>query len=159
LIAEKNIKLFEKYEILTELELRSRYIAWCDLYNTNKLIEINVMLEMLENTIFPDVLAYRTFLIDNLEKTKDILSPSLVKNEKKLILEYSELIALLFEKKEEMVANKKVFREKTEVMAINYVYESINPVLNDMKNILDRLEKKTGDNFWSLLKYKELLFF
>jgi glutamine synthetase len=159
LVVEKNTALFAKYDILTPIEMQSRYSAWCDLYCTNKLIEINVVLEMLENCILPDAIGYRTFLLNSYRDAKDVLEAGLIKSEKKLIKEYAEIIAELFTKKDELNDNKKIFRGKSELDAINYAYDGINPILGDIRELMDKLEKRTGDKFWSLLKYKDLLFF
>jgi glutamine synthetase len=159
LITDKNINLFKKYDIFTEIELKSRCVAWSNIYNTNKLIEINVLLEMLENIIIPDIITYRTFLINGIKEAKDILEAGLLHNEKKLLKEYAGLVAEIFIKKEKLVEFKKIFRDKSELDGVNYVYDNINPILADIKNILDKLEKKTGEKYWSLLKYKDLLFF
>ncbi|MDR0572160.1 MAG: hypothetical protein LBG48_04885, partial [Rickettsiales bacterium] len=159
LVVDKNINLFAKYDILTEVELRSRFSAWSNLYNTNKMIEINVLLEMLENSVIPDIIAYRTFIINSLKDTKGVLEAALVRGERNLLKEYAELISKLFTKKDELVAYKKIFKNKEELSGINYVYENINPIIADIKDILDKLEKRTGEKYWSLLKYKDLLFF
>ncbi|MDR3289856.1 MAG: glutamine synthetase III [Rickettsiales bacterium] len=156
---DANIKLFEKYDILTNVELNSRSSAWADIYNTTKLIEINTYLEILENKIIPDVIGYRSFLINNIQIAKEILPIGAIRGEKKLLEEYADLIKKLFEKKDELSKNKIVFKDKSEFEAINYSYESINPVIGEIRKTLDMLEKKTGDNHWSMLKYKNLIFY
>ncbi|MDR0423115.1 MAG: glutamine synthetase III [Rickettsiales bacterium] len=158
-IAPKNLKLFKNFDVLTEIELKSRCSAWSDLYKTNKLIEINTLLEILENIIIPDVLSYRTFLINGIKEAENILPISVFKSEKKMLEEYAKLINELFKEKNELINTKKVFRDKIEIDAINYTYESVNPILENIKNILDKLEKKTGNEYWSLLKYKDMLYY
>jgi glutamine synthetase len=159
LISPDNIKLFSKYDILTEIELVSRYSAWSEIYSTNKLIEINTYLEILENKIIPDVINYRSFLISNIQIAKDMLPIGTIKGEKKLLEEYADLVKQLFEKKDKLAKNKIVLKNKREIDAIEYVYQSINPVIDEIRTILDTLEKRTGDNFWSMLKYKDLIFY
>ncbi|GMO63329.1 MAG: glutamine synthetase III [Rickettsiales bacterium] len=159
MIIPANIDLFEKYDILTKIELEARCNAWADVYNSNKLIEINTYLEILENKIIPDVINYRSFLINNINIAKDILPISATKSEKKLLEEYADLIKELFVKKEELAKCKIVFKSKKELEAINYVYEEINTIITEIRGILDALEKRTGDNFWSMLKYKDLIYY
>lgn len=159
LTSEKNIKLFEKYEIFSKDELNSRYVAWSNLYISSKKIEINVLLELLDNKIIPDTIAYRTFLLNDLKLTKDFVEASLLKNEKKLLKVYSKLINDLFIKKDELLNSKKIFKGKNESDSIDFINNTINPIIADIKELLDELEKKTGDKYWSLAKYKEFLFY
>ena len=107
LTSEKNIKLFEKHEILSKEELNSRFLAWTNLYTSNKRIEINVLLELLDNKIIPDAISYRSFFFFFLKLTKDFVESSLLKNEKKLLKNYSKLINDIFIKKEELAETKK----------------------------------------------------
>lgn len=82
IISEKNIKLFEKYKILSEEESRSRYVIWSNLYILSKKVEVNVLLELLDNRIIPDIISFRTFLLNDLRLTEDLVANSLLKNEK-----------------------------------------------------------------------------
>ncbi len=159
IISKKNIRLFEKYKILSKDELNSRYIAWSNLYILSKKVEINVLLELLDNKIIPDVIAYRTFLLNDLKIAESIVATNLLKNEKDLLKYYSKLISDLFIKKEELLKSKKIFKEKHESDCINYINDTVNPKIFEIKKILDELEKKTGDKYWSLAKYKEFLFY
>jgi len=159
LTSKKNIELFEKFEILSEEELKSRYLAWSDLYISNKKIEINVLLELLDNKIIPDILSYRTFILENLKSAKGIIENSFLKNEKKLLKDYSKLINDLFTKKGELIDLKKEFKTSDKIELINSVHSMINPKMSEIKSTLDELEKMTGDKYWSLIKYKDLLFY
>jgi glutamine synthetase len=159
LITKKNIDLFAKFDILTEAELNSRYIALTDIYITNKFIEINVLLEILENVIIPDIISYRNFLVSSLATSKNFVKASLLKGEKKLLDEYSESISDLFSKKDELNIHKNILKTSKNLDCINYIYDNIIPLFNDIKKILDDLEKKTGDKYWSMLKYKDLLIY
>ncbi len=159
LTSEKNIKLFERYEILSKEELNSRFLAWTNLYTSNKKIEINVLLELLDNKIIPDAISYRSFLLHDLKLTKDFVESSLLKNEKKLLKNYSKLINDIFIKKEELAETKKMFKTKNEIELIDFIYSTVNPIMSEIKELLDELEKKTGDKYWTLAKYKEFLFY
>jgi glutamine synthetase len=159
LVEEKNIELFKKFDIFSENELNSRYLAWMGLYISNKVIEINVLLEILENKIIPDIISYRNFLIESLNLTKGIIENSLLKEEKKLLKRYSELITDLFNKKAELNFHKKTLKDKKEIEATYYIHDNINPLIIETAEILDELEKSTGEKYWSLLKYKDLLFY
>jgi glutamine synthetase len=160
LVEKKNIELFKKYDIFSENELKSRYLAWTELYISNKTIGINVLLELLENKIIPDVIAYRGFLIENLKSAKGLVEGTLLKNEKKLLKDYSRLISELFEKRDNLNANKKVLKKKKDLNeAVLYIHNSIDHIIEDIKEIVDKLEKNTGDKYWSLLKYKDFLFY
>ncbi len=159
LTSEKNIKLFEKHEILSKEELNSRFLAWTNLYTSNKRIEINVLLELLDNKIIPDAISYRSFLLHDLKLTKDFVESSLLKNEKKLLKNYSKLINDIFIKKEELAETKKMFKTKNEIELIDFIYSTVNPIMSEIKELLDELEKKTGDKYWTLAKYKEFLFY
>ena len=160
LISDKNVELFEKYEILTRTELNSRFLAWSNLYILNKKIEINVLLELIENKIIPNTIEYRGFLLSNLKLAKDLVEASLLKNEKKLLKTYSNLISELFNKKEDLLDIKKSFKTiKNELESIDYISSTVNKTIGETKLILEELEKKTGDKYWGIIKYKDFLFY
>ena len=159
LISEKNIKLFDKYKILSKNELLCRYDVWTSLYISNKKIEINTFLEMLDSKIVPDILSYKTFLLNDLKSSKDFINESLLEKEKELLNNYSKLINDLLINKDKLLKIKNDIKNKKDIEAINYIYNTVNPLFLEIKTILDELEKKTGDKYWSLLKYKEFLFY
>jgi glutamine synthetase len=158
LISDKNIELFKKYDVLSKEELTSRTSAWSNIYITNKKIEINVLLEFIDSKIIPDTISYRSLLLNDLRLSKDLVNISLLKNEKKLLKDYSKLIDNLFSERDKLEDSKKIFKSKDEVESIEFIYSTINPILNDIRNIINELEKKTGDKYWSSAKYKEFLF-
>ena len=159
LISEKNICLFEKYAIFSKDELYSRFVAWSNLYILNKKIEINVLLELLDSKIIPDAIAYRNFILNDLKLSKDFVDNILLKNEKKFLKNYSKIINDLFVKKEELTNSKKQFKNKEESELIDFISSNVNPIMIEIKDLLGNLEKSTGDGYWSIVKYKEFLFY
>ena len=58
-----------------------------------------------------------------------------------------------------MQKQKKMFKTKNEIELIDFIYSTVNPIMSEIKELLDELEKKTGDKYWTLAKYKEFLFY
>ena len=145
LIDLKNIKLFEKYGILSESELRSRYEVFTEEYEKKIQIEASLTLQMSKTLIVPAVSKYVKTLGDAsatfvMSKTKNPLQVKI----KKLSEMFAELI-LANDKLEELL-NKNVSAQK-KIDAMNAV-----------RNASDNLETEVDDALWPLPKYSEMLF-
>ncbi|MEE1157914.1 MAG: glutamine synthetase III, partial [Atopobiaceae bacterium] len=58
LLEPENIALFEKYDVLTETELRARYVAKAEQYAKILNIEANVMVHMARHLYIPAIISY-----------------------------------------------------------------------------------------------------
>ncbi len=149
--ADSTLKVFTG--ILTEEELKSRIAILRENYFNMAQIEINLMLELFQTQIIPSVIEYQRKLADSIEKAEGIMPPSLLKNQKKWLIDFSASIEKTFEIHDQLQElNGKGSQLCEEIL------KSIFLKKTGLREMVDCLEKMTSDELWPLPKYRELLF-
>lgn len=156
LVSDKNIKLFETYEVLSESELRSREEVWIEQY----FLQINIEAEMTESLartmIMPAATRYLFTLIKTIEKGKKVgVSTDGVKRVADHVAAYvdelQEALGELIDKNKDL-GGSSVF-EKASHMLTNVI-----PAMNKVRHATDRLERITAADLWPLPTYRDILF-
>ena len=127
-------------------------------YAKDLLIEANTLKNMIFQTILPDAYGYRKLLADSLASMKscgiDISkSPELATFEELT----SHTFALKSSAEKLVKVIEKVNSVEGQAQAVT-ANEELFPLLEEVRLTADAVEAKSGDKFWSLPKYNELLF-
>ena len=157
---EKNVKLFEKFNVMNRTELQSRTEILYENYAKTINIEARAMLEMSRRDFIPAVEKY----IGILAKTaKDKLAVSEEFNtgvERTIIKRLSEFNFAAYELAEqlEVVTNdvKKMPRGKEQAM--RYCYDVI-PLMDELRDKVDLMEKITDAAIWPVPSYGEMTYY
>ncbi|MGK5595142.1 MAG: glutamine synthetase III [Parachlamydiaceae bacterium] len=140
--------------ILTQEELKSRYAILKENYFHMAFIELNLMLEIFQSQILPSVIEYQRQLAESIDKTEKILAPLLLENQKEWLADFSihieKAIAAHDRLKEFQVKSESFYHEET--------LRSFFLQKEQLRQVVDRLEKMASDSLWPLPKYRELLF-
>ena len=135
LLVPCNQKLFEKYGIMTQTELKSRYEVFREDYERRLEIEGKVALEIAKSMIRP--VAVKEYLqMQNIANDKAL---------KPLKNEYGASIEVL----NEAIAALEEALEKG---------KNIIVAMTTLRQIIDKLETITDDAVWPMPKYREMLF-
>ncbi len=135
LLVPCNQKLFEKYGIMTQTELKSRYEVFREDYERRLEIEGKVALEIAKSMIRPVVV--KEYL--QLQNTANDKALKPLKNE------YGASIEVL----NEAIAALEEALEKG---------KNIIVAMTTLRQIIDKLETITDDAVWPMPKYREMLF-
>ena len=147
LIEEKTVALFEKYKVLSEAELTSRYLVYKDIYDKTKIIEGNLVMQMANTLFIPVSIRYLKLLLStcNLQKkvgncTGDDFICKKIKQIEGLINDAGKDIESLRQalSKEDITLVKKL--------------------CGKVRATIDTLEGIVDDQLWPVPKYGELLF-
>ncbi|MCR5420635.1 MAG: glutamine synthetase III [Lachnospiraceae bacterium] len=159
MLEKKNIDLFEKHNIYTALEIKSRYEINLDVYSKTLNIEAMTMSEMAKRQILPAVNEY----IRELAKTLSLKmgTDTLFKNgmEKDLIKKLSVL-----EDKAYVQVNEldklllKVSAIEDNLECAKYYKDRIIPAMDKLRAYCDEMEINTADKYWPFPTYGDLLF-
>ena len=144
--APKNIKLFEKYNVLTEKELDSRYEVFTEEYKGKVLIEGEIALEIARSMILPAVSEEYKQAVSALSKAKSAGISAGTKGLKKK----AELIG-------KGLDNLVINTDKL-ASALDASSKKIIDSMNTLRETVDALELITADKNWPLPKYREMLF-
>ncbi|MBI5574605.1 MAG: glutamine synthetase III [Elusimicrobia bacterium] len=161
IITKKNKDVFIRLNVLSDVEIESIYTILIEQYIKVVNIEVETVLMMAKTLVVPGVVRYQNVLsqsVKNLNSVKGI-DAKVLKKESEIIFLYSKLVAELYEKigKLEVVLDKK---EKIagEDEKANFYCSEIIPLMYGLRETVDALEEYTGDEYWILPKYREMLF-
>ncbi|MBR2176053.1 MAG: glutamine synthetase III [Clostridia bacterium] len=157
--SEKNIKLFTKHHVLTEVELRSRCEVLLEKYSKIINIEALTALDMAKKDIVPAVTAYIKELAEtaNLVKTVD---PELVPAAETELLKKLTSLLNCFVKKIDALDKAVVGAKEVEGAAENakYFQESVLAAMQELRAVADEMESNMSAKAWPYPSYGTLLF-
>jgi len=159
-VSKKNIKLFSKYKIFTEPEIRSR----CELLLENYYKVINIealtMLDMTRKDILPAVYEYGKMLAEAAKANKDIGIDISSSGEVALAGKISKLSTILYKKAETLekaLISAGDYHGDTASLA-NFCKDSILSEMQELRVIADELETLVGAKYWPFPAYGEILY-
>ncbi len=157
LTTEKSIRLFEKFGIFTEAELRSRAEVLYETYAKTINIEALTMLDMANKQIIPAVIRFAKTLADTAASVKAAGGDASV---------MEELLKTVTEKLSEMKkASEDLEKEEKKASAMErgkeqafYYHDRITVRMSELRKPADELEKLVDKKYWPFPTYAELLF-
>ena len=158
-VKEENRQLFEKYGVFTEAEIFSRYQIMLESYSTTVDIEALTIIDMVKRNILPAAEAYQNELCDIILKKKEILGESSTATEKVVLEKTSTLSENLTGLLGDL--EKKVAYSKTGLAGLPqaiYCKEEILTTMEEMREVIDSLERIVDAAFWRFPTYNDLLY-
>ena len=156
---QKNIDLFTKNNIYSEQELRARHAIELDMYSKQINIEGLTMQQMARKDIIPAVSAFIHELADTAVAKKAVSKQISTKSEEKLIVSLSEKLdkftKLTDELRDEVCMASSLTDPQEEA---NYYQQNVIPKMNELREVGDRMEMETSQEYWPYPSYTELLF-
>ena len=155
LVAEKNIRLFTRYGIFSERELRSRYDIQMENYAKVVRIEGATLLEMAQRSILPAMIRYQKELLEA------------VANKRALGIDDQVETALASRLSDGCIALNAAACALSEALgklpvaayeAALHCKEAILPAMGAVRKAADALEALSSKDAWPLPSYEELLF-
>jgi glutamine synthetase len=159
LISEKNIKLFTKHKVFSEVELHSRYEILLENYCKVLNIEALTMLDMARKEIIPAVTAYIRALSETAIAKKQILPDINCDVEKDLVSKLSSLSSTLYKKIEFLNNALHQIKNHTNILECAKFYKNtILVTMQEAKDVADQIELLTDKSHWPFPTFSELLF-
>ena len=161
-ISKKSIALFEQTKVLSEREVKARYIVDLMEYTMRIQIESRSLGDIARNHIIPTAVKYQNILIENVRGLKEIYGNDYQKCAEvqlKIIERISGHIDQISRGIVQMVDTRKSLNKIEDEFKKAYAYcEKVLPFLDDIRYHCDKLELVVDDDLWPLAKYRELLF-
>lgn len=158
--SEKNLNLFKRQGIFTEIEVTARqeilFDEYCKLVN----IEALTMLDMVNKDILPAVSSYIATLTDTVLKKKGLSESIACEMEMSIITNLSAICDGLYSKASGLDSLLLEVNniEETE-LAARFFCDKILPAMNELRALADELETLTSSKYWPMPTYGELLFY
>ncbi|OGS18387.1 MAG: hypothetical protein A3J83_02160 [Elusimicrobia bacterium RIFOXYA2_FULL_40_6] len=157
MIQEDTVKLFEKYEILSKVELHSKYEIKLDAYVKTKIMEFDVLRDIILTRVIPSAVkqlnTYSTgeTSLKEAGKTGKFLSS--------LITEFDDVLEGLNSglKKLDKISGE-VEKEGDLAKKAEILSKDGNNILMELRGYCDKAESLVEDDIWEIPKYSEMLF-
>lgn len=147
--------LFDKYGVLTERELDSRYEVYAEQYIAAVNVESNLVVEMAKTIVFPAAVRYQGQLAASLASLKAIG----VEADHGTISKVTDLIKSLQDAVDELEALKAKEHEAESVGAhCHMIKDEVLPKMVEVRSYVDALEGLVADDLWPLPTYQEMMF-
>jgi len=147
------IKLFDKYNVFSPRELKSRYEVYLEQYVKTILVEAKLVVQLGKTSILPATLKYLKELTDGIASAKAVgLSPSsalaseVSKGANELETKLASLESTLGHGADSVAAEAKHLRDE------------VLPSMLAVRAVADKLESIVSDELWPLPTYQEILF-
>ena len=157
LLYDKNIEAYSSMNVLSKVELESRYEILLEDYIKKINIEMLTMLEMAKQEILPACLEYVTTLANGIIAKQAIGLK--VPNEKASVKAMSELTENLIADINNLEDAKNNIPTLVDVLKnAKYYQDVIISKMNNLRKTADKLETVVGKNFWPFPTYEDLLY-
>lgn len=156
LIAKKNVDLFKKHHVLSEIESQARYEIKIDEYANLINIEALTMVDMAKKNIAPAVSAYSSELASTALSKKELGVNA--RAEMDILSRISDLAAVMNDRiavLEEALVKSDEFERGDRA---NFFHDEILPRMSDLRAVVDELETLTAEDYWPFPGYGELMF-
>ncbi|MGD9569583.1 MAG: glutamine synthetase III [Sedimentibacter sp.] len=157
--ADKNIKVLEKFGVLSGKEIHSRLDICMEDYCKVLNIEALTMTEMIKKDILPAVFTYINELCETAASKKSFLPDANCDAEKALVTKLSLLSTSLYSDTEildNLLIEVKNFEDIKK--AASFYRNSIFSKMQEIRITVDELEINTAQKYWPYPTYGELLF-
>ena len=153
LVVPKNIALFEKYGVLSERELRSRYEIYLERYCKDINAEANSAVQIAKTMILPAGYRYQGELVDTASKLKSLGQAVHMGTLDKLTV----LVGALEQRIEAL--EKAVAHTGHDLRAeVKHFHDDVIPAMTALRETADQMESILPDDLWPLPTYREMLF-
>ena len=160
-LTKESVKLFESHKVLSRAELVARYEIKTETLLKKIQIESRVIVDMASNHIIPTAIKYQNLLIDNVRGIKEIFPDKVDEYAAKEIETLAKIASLTNKINEAAVAMTNIRKRLNKIepipeRALRYEQE-VSPNMISLRKSIDDLEMIVDDDFWPLVKYREIL--
>lgn len=149
------IDLFEKYSVLSERELESRYEVYAEQYIATVNVESNLVIEIAKTMIFPAAVRYQGELASSLASLKAIG----IEADHSTIDKVTALIQNLQDSVSQLETLKAGEHQSIDVAShCLFVKDEILPKMVEVRGYVDALENLIADDLWPLPTFQEMLY-
>ena len=155
---DKNIKLFTKHNIFSEVEVVSRTDILLEEYSKTINIEAITMLHIASKEIIPAVVEYLNELCESASLKKSINPAFSSECEEGLIADVSAKESEMYKAVGALKAALKNVPSDDAQTSANYYRDVVIPAMADVRKPADELELLVGREYWPFPTYGDLLF-
>lgn len=160
LVTDKALNLFEKYQVLSKIELKSRYLIYLEKYIKDLEIEVKCLNNICMNQVIPAAVIYQKTLARTINETKAALGSSVVlSSEVEMLKKIVDLINKIHTANQDILAKVEAAdavhdeQRKAEMLCTK-----VKTAMNELRDTVDELEGLVDEEIWPMPKFWEMLF-
>ncbi len=155
----KNVKLFTKFAVYTEGEMKSRYEIKLETYCKLLNIEVNTMVEMIKKDIMPATFSYMQDVSSTAASIKQIAKEAKCTAEANLVDAMSKLTDELAARTANLEKlHIKATAESDAAKQARFYADKILPAMAETRAVADEIETMLGEDYKPFPSYGDLLF-
>ncbi len=159
LIHEKNIKLFEEHKVFSRTEVEARYEIYLDNYNKAINIEALTALDMIKKDYLPAISLYSAEVSSAINSKKAASLSVDCSYEEQILETLSEICGRVFKQTSLLEEELKNTSKITDALEKANNYKSrIIPVMDKIREDIDKAETFTATDYWPFPSYGKILF-
>ena len=160
LVTAKALSLFEKYQVLSTVELNSRYIIYLEKYIKDLEIEVKCLNNICMNQVIPTAVSYQKVLAKAILTTKEALgTAAVVSAEVEILKKITDLLNNIYAGNKEILAKVEAAEAvHDEAKKAEALCSKVKPKMDELREYVDALEGLVDDEIWPLPKFWEMLF-
>jgi glutamine synthetase len=160
LVTDKALNLFEKYQVLSKVELNSRYIIYLEKYIKDLEIEVKCLSNICLNQVIPAAITYQKTIAKAIITTKEVLgTAAVVSAESEILKKVVDLVNNIYSVNKEILAKVDAANAvHDEAKKADTLCTKVKPKMDELREYVDALESIVDDETWPLPKFWEMLF-
>jgi glutamine synthetase len=160
LVTEKALNIFEKHEVLSRVELKSRYLIYLERYIKDLEIEVKALNNICMSQIIPSAVLYQKLLARTINETKAALEGSAACfAEAEILKKVVDLIDKIYTANKDILAQvEKAEAAHDEQEKADMLCRKVKTAMNELRDYVDELENLVDDDMWPMPKFWEMLF-
>jgi glutamine synthetase len=156
LSSKENVKLFKKYKVLNDKEVHSRQEIWTEQYITTRTIEVDTIESIAKTMIYPATVRYIGELSKAAEKAEKLGIDN--SGSKSMLIKVNDGLNKLGSALDKLADVQAKLKYKDTSEHASKVESEVLPVMNEIRDAVDFLERYVADDYWPLPVYREMLF-
>ncbi len=156
-VTPRALNLFEKYEVLSDKELHSRFEIYVEKYAMQINIEAMTAIDMVKKQFLPAGIDYATLLADSTASLRSASIPAPVQED--LLKKVSALLASAYKNLATLEASVAKAQKIDDTVKQAETYrDKVIPAMQALRGDIDALEMLVPADMWPVPTYAELLF-
>ena len=157
MVKPENVAFFEKYGVLSESEVRARYVSKAEQYAKLLNIEANTMVDMAKRLYVPAISEYSSSLAASVATKAELGIDA--KAEKELVATLTGGLDAIYSATADLEAKNLDAREIDDPQAECDAYrDSVIPAMDALRAAVDEMETIVADDYWPVPSYNSMLF-
>ncbi len=160
MVSEKNLKLMSEMNVLSPMEMQSRYEVELEHYSKIINIEALTTLGMARRQLIPAALSFMSSVAETAAKKKAVSEKISIKTEEQILTYVSRDADAMCEACDRLEeAMNKVDTISGSYELASYYCNTIVPAMDEVRAAADHCEIIVGKEYWPLPNYSEMLFY